>query len=136
MSEADFRREVVKLLAPLDAFPFESALMTAKTIGVPDINFAGGFIELKILKAWPKRTDTPVKIPHYTDEQREWARRRTAAGEDVWFMLKVRSEWLLLDSDGSSRIGEMNKQELIEACRAYWPTKPTSDQLCSILRPY
>lgn len=134
MSEADFRKEVLKLLAPLDPIPIESALVTAKTMGIPDVNFAGGFAELKILKSWPKRDTTPVRIPHYTPEQREWARRRTAAGETVWLLLRVRREWLLLDADGASQVGELTREQLIEACRMYWPTKPTSEELCQVLQ--
>lgn len=133
MSEADFRKEVLKLLAPLDPIPIESALVTAKTMGIPDVNISGGWIELKWLRAWPKRPGTPVRIPHYTDDQKNWSARRAATGETVWLLLKCRNEWLLFDSDSSKDVGTLTKQEMIDNCRMYWPTKPTSEDICKIL---
>lgn len=136
MSESDFRSEVLKMLAPLDPVPIESALVTAKTQGIPDLNYAGGWIELKWKKSWPARAATPLRIPHYTDEQRNWAKRRTAAGEEVWLLLKVRTEWFLFDCDGSQEVGNLNFDELVEAARKYWPSKPAPEELIEILRRY
>jgi hypothetical protein len=68
--------------------------------GVPDINFcvAGieGWIELKEIPHWPRSKYTPVKF-RWEKEQRFWARKRGAAGGNVWLLLRVKESksWLL-----------------------------------------
>lgn len=47
--------------------------------GTPDINYSGGWIESKMVD-FPKRTDTILRVPHYTPQQRAWHVRRIRAG--------------------------------------------------------
>lgn len=69
-------------------------------LGIPDVNFCvhgvEGWIELKARVSWPKKHDGPVTLPHYTMEQRAWAKRRHRAGGRVWWLLKVGEEYVLL----------------------------------------
>lgn len=61
--------------------------------GRPDVNYCvrahEGNIELKQIHAWPARLDTVVPIPHYTPQQRLWARSRLSAGGRVYVLLEV-----------------------------------------------
>ena len=61
--------------------------------GRPDVNYCirsvEGNIELKQIPAWPSRPETVVPIPHYTPQQRIWARQRIAAGGRVYVLLEV-----------------------------------------------
>lgn len=131
MSEAQMRAELVHLLKPLHAISVEN-LIGADT---PDINLAGAWIECKWARSWPKREDTPLRLPHYTDGQKAWALRRTAAGEESWLALQVKREWFFFDADGSQMVGQLTHQQLCDAARFYFPTKPTSEQLVAIFRP-
>lgn len=58
--------------------------------GYPDINYINGWIEDKQVEEWPKRADTPLRIPHYTAAQRGWHMRRRKAGGRVHVALWVR----------------------------------------------
>jgi hypothetical protein len=77
-------------------------------IGRPDVNYCvrgcEGNLELKQLPEWPKRGGV-VKVDHYTPQQRNWAKRRLAAGGIVWVLLQIktpcayyllRASWALL----------------------------------------
>lgn len=63
--------------------------------GTPDVNYVGGWIELKHLDAWPKRSDTVVHFERFTVFQKEFLRRRWWAGEATWLMVRVGPELLL-----------------------------------------
>lgn len=131
MSEKDFSHAFCALVKPLDPVRVENLLTGATGLGIPDLNLStGAWVELKIGKCWPKRGG-PLRLPHFTSEQKRWALRRAAAGGDVFLALKVRSEWFIFDADGMQEVGNLTKEELIEASRHYFPVKPTSEQLCA-----
>lgn len=117
MSEADMRGKVVRALRPLDAMAVENPALP----GTPDVNYIEGWIELKWLRAWPKRPDTVVRIEHFTKQQRVWHFRRRRAGGQSWFLLQVRREWLLLDGAIAAVIvNRATKLELIQNTELYW----------------
>lgn len=89
-------------------------------LGIPNVR-AEGWIELKELKAWPKRPETVVHIEHYTQDQRIWARTRAMAGGNVTLLLKVKREWLLFDGTRASHVvGLCDKQTLFRNASAFW----------------
>lgn len=45
--------------------------------------------ELKALPAAPAHEETVVRLPHYTQQQRQWIRNRGRAGGKVFLMLKI-----------------------------------------------
>lgn len=104
--------------------------------GTPDVNFVGGWIENKAIDGWPKREGTIVKLPHYTQEQRLWQRRRVLAGGAVWVMLKVgQREWLLFRAEDAIEVlGLTNRQRLIDCCTKHWPNGLHQEELCELLR--
>ena len=74
--------------------------------GTPDVQFIGGWIELKYLEDWPKRKETTVRIEHFTQQQRVWLLRRWTASIKLripepkcWLILYVAStrDWLIFD---------------------------------------
>lgn len=75
---------------------------------VPDVSFAmqgiDGWLELKTLAAWPKRSTTQVYLEHLTSGQVNWLERRGSRGSGrVWLLLAVgtemaEAEWLLVPS--------------------------------------
>lgn len=129
MSEKDFARDFCLLTKSLHPVRIENALTT---LGLPDVNMAPGWCELKWSRSWPKKETTPLRLDHYTDEQRLWLRKRAAAGGNAWLALKVRSEWFIFDAAGAQEVGNLTRAELMEAAIAYWPAKPTAEELCRV----
>ena len=82
MSEKAMWKALRPLMVGLDPVRIENAVEA----GTPDVNYVGGWIELKYLPKWPARATTPIKIAHYTKEQRVFAKRRNAAGGRVFFL--------------------------------------------------
>jgi hypothetical protein len=62
-------------------------------VGMPDVSYAisgeEGFIENKWRAAWPRDPEDVVTLDHYTNQQRIWARQRTAAGGRVYLLLEI-----------------------------------------------
>lgn len=71
--------------------------------GHPDVNYALGDIELKVLMEWPVRPTTCVRLPKLTGEQVGWLLQREHAGGRAWLMVKVvdTAEWFLFDARGA-----------------------------------
>jgi len=76
--------------------------------GTPDVNLCDGrWIELKTIAGWPARESSPVRISHYTPQQRVWLYRRWRyAPGSTLLLLEVRAErqWLLFDGDVAARV--------------------------------
>lgn len=131
MAESDTRAEFCKLIAELDPHSIENLLPDK---GMPDVEFAGGWAEMKWLPKWPVRPTTPVRIDHYTDEQRAWLLNRTTkTGEPCWLVLQVRQEWFFFDADAAQEVGKLTYDELVETATRYFPKKPTSQEVVSLL---
>ncbi len=92
MSEATMRSNLVKTLKPLDALAIESP---STGLGIPDVNFIGGWIECKWLRTWPKGCDTrPVRFGHpLTKEQQVWLWRRETRGGLALVAAQVSRSW-------------------------------------------
>jgi len=105
--------------------------------GTPDVNYSHGWIELKYCKEWPKRAATPLRIRHFTKEQRVWLERREIAGGITWVLLKVgESEWLLFRGGVAAReLGYVEKDSLYCSCVARWTRLPNKEELESCLIP-
>lgn len=72
--------------------------------GIPDVSFGldgiNGWIELKTLVSWPKRKTTPIRLEHFTIEQRHFLAGRGATGGHCFLLLRVgRAEHLLIPWD-------------------------------------
>lgn len=132
MSESAFRTEFCLLTAELDPVPIENMLCGKTGVGTPDVNIIPGWVELKWLPSYPKRETTPVRIDHYTDQQREWLLRRVKMGGGAWLSLKVRSNWYVFDADGAQDVGRLTRAELEETAIAFFPKKPTAEELCRV----
>ena len=113
------RQRVIKMLRPFDAQSVESPCQP----GIPDVNCTRGWIELKWLREWPKNIETPVRLDHYTPQQRVWAVKRRLAGGNVWLLLQCRQEWLLFDGViAAEKLGHVPYPELISAALMNWTT--------------
>ena len=125
------RSTVNRALKPLDAVAVENPVGP----GTPDVNHNHGWIELKWLRAWPRREATPVVIDHYTPQQRVWALRRRHRGGMVHLLLQCRREWILLDGAWAARhLGTSTRAQLIEGAERVWLRGLNGEELCEWLR--
>lgn len=92
--------------------------------GTPDVNFVDGWMELKYIRAWPKRDRTFLSIDHYTASQRVWIKRRAKKGGRVFLLLKVgKKEWYLFRGGAATDAlytGEVNRKNARMIADKYW----------------
>lgn len=116
MSEQAMWDTIRPHLAPLDPQRIESPC----TPGVPDVEFIGGWMELKEIDK-PKRKMPILKVPKYVQDQRVWAVRRARAGGAVWFLIKVGKEWWLFKGEVAAEIvGRRSYDETWAAAHKVW----------------
>jgi hypothetical protein len=117
MSERGQRATVIKALKPIGGFAVENSVGP----GTPDVSYIGGWIELKWLRDWPKRSDTPVRFPHYTVKQRMWGQRYWDKGGCSWLLLQRRREWLLFTAPVAAEyVGNVPRGDLYEVAFQHW----------------
>lgn len=118
--------ELRPLLLELDPVRVENLVQS----GTPDVNYTQGWIELKYMERWPPRGG-PLRIDHFTAEQRGWlTRRRTKKGR-AFVLLKVgSSEWLLFDGlIAALYLGHEPRERLYEIVVARWTRKPSKKEI-------
>ena len=104
--------------------------------GIPDVNYAFGWIELKYIKDYPKRPTTPVRIRHYTSLQKNFLCRRLRMGENMFVLLRVKNDWFLFADEYSfSILGEMTKSKMIERAALYCENRLDIERLLTWLDP-
>lgn len=98
--------------------------------GTPDVNYKGGWIELKYADRWPP-LGGPLRIDHFTKQQRVWLTRRRAAGGLAFLLLKVgEGEWLLFDGAVAARfLGYVPQQQLYQLVVVRWTRKPKLEEI-------
>ncbi len=132
MSEAAMWRSLRSVLRPLDPVRVENPVVP----GTPDLNYSHGWIELKFAKQWPPK-EGPLRIDHFTRQQRAWLIRRRKAGGLAFVLLKVgKTEWLLFDGAiAATVLGYVSRERLYEVCLARWTRLPKSKEICACLLP-
>lgn len=97
----------------LDPVRIENAV----SIGVPDVNYKDGWIELKYAASWPRRDKTPLRLPHFTPQQRVWLRRRWRLGGRAFLLLRVVDEFMLFDGGfAADYVGLVERAVLYNKC--------------------
>jgi hypothetical protein len=156
MTESDMRQLVVRALAGLDPVSVENPAHP----GTPDVNHTGGWLELKRVDAWPARPGSPLRLPHFTPQQRVWLRRRCASRpRGACLLLRVdgktggpvrhesvvvdlvaprrhTAEWLLFAGDAAAEhVGNVNRDRLREIAIGIWSPTLVASQLRTLLSP-
>lgn len=126
------RKKVCKILreAGLDPFAVENPILP----GTPDVNYRDGWIELKDVDRWPPRGG-PMRVPHFTPQQRIRHRKRRAVGGRSYVLIRVDRDWLLFDGAIAAEIlGDVEKEMLIHHSICYWKGVLDADQLIEYVR--
>jgi hypothetical protein len=125
-SERSMRSRITRALKHLDAMAVENAVQP----GTPDVEFIGGWIELKSVDSKPKREDTVVRVDHFTPLQRLWLKKRRERGGRAWLLLRVGREWLLIDGKvAAAKVGSSTMADLIRLAVCHWPSTPSDESL-------
>ena len=131
MSEKGMRRRVIQVLKKLDAIAVENPAYP----GTPDVWYMEGALELKWARKWPTHEDTPLRMPHFTRQQKLWLAKRWNMGGEAYLLLKVGREWLLFDGlTAGLVIGTANKAELRAAAISSWRPSLSERELLRILK--
>lgn len=126
------RQRVVEALRPLDAISVENFVHP----GTADVNHVGGWMELKYVAAWPKRAATPLRIPHFTGQQRTWLTRRVRAGGRADLLLLVEQQWLLFDGHTAAAVvGHATRTDLERVARWCWSPRLVDKELIDLVKP-
>jgi hypothetical protein len=121
--EQAFRAQVVQRLKPLHPFPVENCV----AVGMPDINFSLGWIELKVDKWVGGR----MKLTHFTGQQRAWLFTRRMSGGNAWLFVLVEGEYFLFDGSDAFSVAGLTKEECYQKCVAWYDGKlPDMKELC------
>ncbi len=130
MSEAAMWDAIRPMLKKLDPVRVENPIVP----GTPDVNYTGGWIELKWCERWPPMGG-PLRVDHFTQQQKVWLTKRRHAGGRAFLLLKVgENEWLLFDGAVAAGVlGQVEQQKLYAACVARWTRKPKTEEICTWL---
>ena len=132
MSEQHMRQKVVRALKELDAVSVENPARP----GTPDVNFIEGWIELKQLPEWPNNADdSPVLVRHFTPQQRVWLSRRSRLGGNVFMLLQVKQDWILLEGAvAADHMGvDATREDLFNLAYRHWPAGLEEAELIEVL---
>lgn len=119
------------LMRGLDPIRVENAVLA----GTPDVNYADGWIELKYAERWPPRGG-PLRVDHFTKQQRIFHLRRTKAGGKTFVLLKVgETEWLLFQGARAALVlGNSTQEELYKNVAARWTRRPSQGEIRTCLK--
>jgi hypothetical protein len=134
MAESDMRQTVNGHLTRLGWDPI--SVENRVHVGTPDVNYIHGWLELKWLRAWPKRFETVVRIEHWTPEQKLWIERRWRAGGQVHVLLQCRRDWLLFEPLPAVKyLSVVTKGQLFEKAAKFTTQGMTPERLEAWLEP-
>jgi len=126
MSESAFARTLrdgVRKKAKEMGYKVAWTRLECSLAGIPDvvcsINDTHHFIELKCVPSFPKRENTPIRLPHFTSDQKWWLKQHGEAGKYCYVFVKVEKEYYLFRWGNVSGLGEWNKKEMHENCDFY-----------------
>lgn len=101
--EQQQRQLIVKALNKLkkDAISVENPALP----GTPDVNFIGGWVELKYREDWPAKEETTVRLDHFTPQQRVWLMRRWYNKGASWLCLQISKtrDWFVFDGETAAK---------------------------------
>jgi hypothetical protein len=93
-------------------------------LGTPDINLCykgiEAWVEIKYLEKFPVKPTTSVKIPHFSNDQRNWLKRRGECSGLAWLFVQTGTEYFLFDWKNAQYIGELVTLDWEHFAKGYW----------------
>lgn len=113
--------KVLHAIRKLDPVPVDNP----RRPGTPDINFIGGWVELKYLEDFPKRATTCVKFPKFYPQQRVWLVKRSLAGGKCFVFTQIKFMYVLYEGGyAAQHFDRMTKDELLKNALKVWDYFP------------
>jgi hypothetical protein len=91
------------------------------TAGIPDVAYSitrHGWLELKYLPKKPTRG--LLKIPHLTDDQRNWAAAHGSRSGLCFILLQVEDSYMLFDWTKSYMVGRLSYEDHTKIATRFW----------------
>ena len=92
--------------------------------GIADVSFCqngiGGWMELKHISRWPTRKTTKVRIPHYTEDQKEFLMKKGRGQGNTWLFIQIESDFLVYDWVAAQKLPDLTKTEMVEAATLFY----------------
>lgn len=92
--------------------------------GVPDTSYGykgvNGWIEFKSIAKWPSKATSPLKLPHFTGEQRMWLHRRGRKAGNCWLVAEIGEHVFLVAHDNLDGVGKWTKDEWLFGADDWW----------------
>jgi len=145
MTEANLRKTFVRLMNDVGQHPQSIEVLYKGS--VPDQNIVEGWVELKVRKAWPKRSTTGVRLADMPRVARQcsWLYTRWQRGGGAWLLLVVGSEWVLLTGEQAYRAwalpvltgGSLKclvRANLVARAAGHWYGRPSGVDLVRAMR--
>lgn len=106
-------------------------------VGTPDVNGAytidgekvDVWIELKSRDEFPVRELTPIRLPHFTTDQRDWLIHRERAGGRAFLLVRVAREYFLFNAIDAYNIDKHPRHEWYKKATAHYRTRIDWDDL-------
>jgi hypothetical protein len=77
-------------------------------------------MELKHISDWPARATTTIKIPHYSDEQKEFLEAKGRGQGYTWLFMQIGSDYLLYDWAPAQELPDKTKTEMVELSTCFY----------------
>jgi hypothetical protein len=107
-------------------------------LGIPDVSYGvngvNGWIELKHSPDFPKKDATPVRLRHFTDEQRLFLISRGETGGYCWVLWQIKRDYFLFDHTVVWQLGDLPKQGLLDHAYRHWTPKLDTETLIEALQ--
>lgn len=73
-----------------------------------------GWIELKYSKSFPKKALTPVRLHHFTAQQKNFLRKHNEIAGACFVLWQV-ADWYFLFNGNFDRLGELTKEQMVNS---------------------
>jgi penicillin-binding protein-related factor A (putative recombinase) len=94
--------------------------------GTPDVNGCWQgvefWVELKKVPR-PRNARTPVRVPHFTPQQRAWLKTRTRHGGRAFVLIQIGRAYFLHGPEDVDQIGNMTIHQHHQQARLAWSQK-------------
>lgn len=128
-AEKTLRKKICRALRRYGALPVENPCVP----GTPDVSCSLAWLELKEADM-PKRATTPVRVPHYTEDQRRVHRFIEDGGGLVFVLVQVGRNLVMLTATVARDILNHVPFSELEANAVHsWKKLPTDTELRSAL---
>lgn len=86
--------------------------------GIADISFCqngiGGWMELKHVSDYPARDKTPIRMPHYSIDQKEFLEKKGKCMGNTWLFIQIAGDFFLYDHVAAQDLPDKTKTEMVE----------------------